>query len=283
MVLTDIWRTWMGCLPGSDGPCAPEVADWLVLLAVAAGLVAVARAGRRVVDVLLTLRATAWSAILARRLSRLVKSRDYDAAAFFDADGAGESWATRRREGLDRLARHLNARYPQTIAWCDGIRGSFSDLRFTDANRVPFPFARFMREHSIWPRWSPPPTGRDCRTSTATGRSTSSGSYGVNVAGFDALQGVDGARSGPGAATLGPVLGPLHPVVAENIARLKAISGLDEVSFHMSGTEAVMAAVRLARFNTRRQADRVFLGRVSRLVGRRAARARQRAALWTTA
>src|SRR5262249_2058276 len=29
-------------------------------------------------------------------------------------------------------------------------------------------------------------------------------------------------------------------------------SGLDEVSFHMSGTEAIMQAVRLARFHTRR-------------------------------
>src|SRR5260370_39885336 len=52
---------------------------------------------------------------------------------------------------------------------------------------------------------------------------------------------------------LGLVLGPLHPVGAENIARLKSISKLDEVSFHMSGTEAVMAAVRLARCNTRRK------------------------------
>ncbi|MDP2868078.1 MAG: aminotransferase class III-fold pyridoxal phosphate-dependent enzyme, partial [Methyloversatilis sp.] len=34
--------------------------------------------------------------------------------------------------------------------------------------------------------------------------------------------------------------------------RLCAISGLDEVSFHMSGTEAVMQAVRLARYHTRR-------------------------------
>ena len=33
---------------------------------------------------------------------------------------------------------------------------------------------------------------------------------------------------------------------------LKEISGLDEVSFHMSGTEAVMQAVRLARYHTRR-------------------------------
>ena len=34
--------------------------------------------------------------------------------------------------------------------------------------------------------------------------------------------------------------------------RLCAISGLDEVSFHMSGTEAVMQAVRLARYHTGR-------------------------------
>jgi glutamate-1-semialdehyde 2,1-aminomutase len=40
--------------------------------------------------------------------------------------------------------------------------------------------------------------------------------------------------------------------VAYNVARLQEISGLDEVSFHMSGTEAVMQAVRLARYHTRR-------------------------------
>jgi glutamate-1-semialdehyde 2,1-aminomutase len=36
------------------------------------------------------------------------------------------------------------------------------------------------------------------------------------------------------------------------VRRLKEISGLDEVSFHMSGTEAVMQAVRLARYHTRK-------------------------------
>ena len=48
------------------------------------------------------------------------------------------------------------------------------------------------------------------------------------------------------------MLGAYHPVVTYNVARLKEISGLDEVSFHMSGTEAVMQAVRLARYHTRR-------------------------------
>ena len=49
------------------------------------------------------------------------------------------------------------------------------------------------------------------------------------------------------------MLGGYHPSVARNVARLKAISGLDEVSFHMSGTEAVMQAVRLARYHTGRR------------------------------
>ncbi len=48
------------------------------------------------------------------------------------------------------------------------------------------------------------------------------------------------------------MLGQYHPCVTENVERLKAISGLDEVSFHMSGTEAVMQAVRLARYHTKR-------------------------------
>eukprot|EP00933_Yihiella_yeosuensis_P000853 TRINITY_DN10135_c0_g2_i1.p1 TRINITY_DN10135_c0_g2~~TRINITY_DN10135_c0_g2_i1.p1 ORF type:complete len:429 (-),score=55.32 TRINITY_DN10135_c0_g2_i1:209-1390(-) len=60
---------------------------------------------------------------------------------------------------------------------------------------------------------------------------------------------------------LGPnVLGPLHPAVGEVIQGLKQISGLDEVSFHMSGTEAMMCAVRLCRFNTRRPLIAQFSG-----------------------
>ena len=41
------------------------------------------------------------------------------------------------------------------------------------------------------------------------------------------------------------MLGPVHPVINDVIKPLREITGLDEVSFHMSGTEAVMAAVRL--------------------------------------
>jgi glutamate-1-semialdehyde 2,1-aminomutase len=77
------------------------------------------------------------------------------------------------------------------------------------------------------------------------------GSYGVNVLGYDFYKRAI-ARAVERVGELGPVLGPYHPVVADNVQRLKELSGLDEVSFHMSGTEAVMQAVRLARYHTRR-------------------------------
>jgi glutamate-1-semialdehyde 2,1-aminomutase len=77
------------------------------------------------------------------------------------------------------------------------------------------------------------------------------GSYGVNVFGYDFYK--DCMERGQARVReLGPVLGSYHPVIAYNVERLREISGLDEVSFHMSGTEAVMQAVRLARYHTRR-------------------------------
>src|SRR5262249_39694924 len=77
------------------------------------------------------------------------------------------------------------------------------------------------------------------------------GSYGVNLLGNDVYKEMmrRGLERGH---ELGPVLGPYHPVIADNVRRLKQTSGLEEVSFHMSGTEAVMQAVRLARYHTRR-------------------------------
>src|SRR5262245_21619338 len=94
----------------------------------------------------LTLRALALTPAMSRRLARWVKARDYGIDEFFDADGAGEPWREIRRRGLQRLAARLKDASPQSLEWGDAIRESFSDLRFTDANRVPFPFVRVMRE-----------------------------------------------------------------------------------------------------------------------------------------
>src|SRR5262249_51220005 len=215
--------------------------------------------GRKLVKIISTLPAIAWIPALSRRLSNWVKSRDYTEEEFLRADGAPEPCVEIRKKALDRLAGSLQTRYGQSIAWAKSIREGFSDLRFTDANRVPFPFVRVMREKFDLCSVVVASQGPKLKNLDGDWTIDVSGSYGVNVAGFDRYKewihkGWDLVKD------LGPVLGPLHPIVAENITILKKISNMDEVSFHMSGTEAVMAAVRMARFNTRRKLIVCFSG-----------------------
>jgi glutamate-1-semialdehyde 2,1-aminomutase len=233
-------------------------ADPRLLAAVALVLLAVL-ARRRVAAALLTFRARALVPAVSRRLASWVKPRAYSDEEFFRADGAPEPWVLRRKAGLDRLAAALHGQGPRSRAWGDSIREGFSDLRFADANRVPAPFARLMRERFNLCAVATASDGPRLRDLDGHWTLDVSGSYGVNVAGVGRYKewmtrGLERVRD------LGCVLGSLHPVVAENIAWLRTISGLDEVSFHMSGTEAVMAAVRLARFNTRRRLVVCFSG-----------------------
>jgi glutamate-1-semialdehyde 2,1-aminomutase len=206
-----------------------------------------------------TLRASALTPRLSRLMAPLLGTRDYSSEEFLRADGATDRWVEVRRRAVDRLAGFLQARSAKSNAWGNEIRNSFSDLRFTDANRVPFPFARTMREKFNLCSVVDASHGPHLRDLDGNWTIDVSGSYGLNVAGFDRYK--DWIQKGwDRVKDLGPVLGPLHPVVAENIALLKSISKKDEVSFHMSGTEAVMAAVRLARFNTRRKLIVCFAG-----------------------
>ena len=94
----------------------------------------------------LTLRARALTPLLLRWLARRVRTFHYGGEQFFDADGAGQALVARRRQGLAQLSGALRARYAASDAWSEALGESFSDLRFTDANRVPFPFAQVMRE-----------------------------------------------------------------------------------------------------------------------------------------
>jgi glutamate-1-semialdehyde 2,1-aminomutase len=215
--------------------------------------------GRKLYRTVTTLPALAWMPALSRRLSHWVKARDYSEAEFLRADGATDQWAEVRAKSLRRLADRLNGQYAQSAAWANRVRESFSDLRFTDANRVPFPFMRVMRER--FNLCTVVTQSRGPRLHNLDGQWTIdvSGSYGVNVAGYERYK--EWMAKGLARVNdVGPVLGPVHPIVADNIEALKRISGMDEVSFHMSGTEAVMAAVRIARFNTERKLIVCFSG-----------------------
>src|SRR5690349_18978427 len=69
-----------------------------------------------------TFQALAFVPLLSRRMSPWVKSRDLTEDELLRADGAGDSWVERRREGLDRLASRLQDQYARSIAWGNSIR-----------------------------------------------------------------------------------------------------------------------------------------------------------------
>ena len=230
---------------------------WVILAATAG--VPIVLFGRRIVRGFETLRAVALVPLLSRRLSTVVRGRSFSEDEMLHADGAPARWVADRRGGLERLAARLRAPNAETSLWSQSIRESFSDLRFTDASRVPFPFLSVMREKFNLCSVVTESRGPHLRSLDGEWTIDVSGSYGMNVAGFDRYKGWI-ERGWDRVKALGPVLGPLHPVVAENIALLRQVSRKDEVSFHMSGTEAVMAAVRMTRFNTRRKLIVCFSG-----------------------
>jgi glutamate-1-semialdehyde 2,1-aminomutase len=188
---------------------------------------------------------------MARRVARLVPFYEFDGDRFFASDGAPAAVAAQRREGFMRLAELYRTRFAASAALTAEIAESVSDLQFTSAYRVPFQYSRFVRQHLKGGSVVQASKGVTFTDLDGNVFYDLTGSYGVNVFGYDFYKECM-ARGAERARDLGPVLGAYHPVIADNVKRLKAISGLDEVSFHMSGTEAVMQAVRLARYHTRR-------------------------------
>jgi len=188
---------------------------------------------------------------LSRRIAKLVPFYEYDEEHFFRCDGAPEEIAAQRRAGFMRLAEFLRKRSPRTLELNESAADGISDLQFTSAYRVPFQFRRLVREYLKTGAFVQSSSGVTLTDPDGNVSYDLAGSYGVNVFGYDfykeCLQ-----RAGERVHELGPVLGLYHPVIVSNVERLKLISGLDEVSFHMSGTEAVMQAVRLARYHTGR-------------------------------
>jgi len=188
---------------------------------------------------------------MARRFARLVPFYEYGEDEVFKVDGAPEGVAAARRAGFMRLAALFAERHRKTLALSREVIDGVSDMQFTARYRVPFQFSRFVREHLKLGSFVRSSCGVMLEDLDGNRFYDLTGSYGVNVFGYDFYKECI-ARGSEHARDLGPVLGAYHPLLAYNVKRLREISGLDEVSFHMSGTEAVMQAVRLARYHTRR-------------------------------
>jgi glutamate-1-semialdehyde 2,1-aminomutase len=188
---------------------------------------------------------------MGRRIASLIPYYEYDAQEIFRSDGAPEDVAARRRAAFMRLGALHHERTRETGRLTAEVRVGISDAQFTDAYRVPFQYSRFVREQLGAGLFLQSSDGNILTDLDGNRAYDLTGSYGVNVFGYDRYKDWL-ARGLAQAQALGPVLGSYHPVVADNVRWLKEISGLDEVSFHMSGTEAVMQAVRLARYHTGR-------------------------------
>ena len=188
---------------------------------------------------------------IAKRIAGLLPGYNYDETVFFNSDGASSSVVERRRDGFFKLAALYAARFPQSVAMTASAREIISDMQFTGRYRVPYQYSDFLSRHIKSGSFIKASQGVTVTDLDDNVFYDLTGSYGVNLLGYDFYK----ASIEAGQQTvkeLGPVLGAYHPCVLENVQRLKTISGLDEVSFHMSGTEAVMQAVRLARYHTKR-------------------------------
>jgi glutamate-1-semialdehyde 2,1-aminomutase len=188
---------------------------------------------------------------MSRRVARLIPFYEFDDKDFFCSDGAPADVATQRHDAFFRLGKLFQDRFAKSRQMTQETAARISDLQFTEAYRVPFQYSRLVREHLGAGAFMQSSAGVMVTDIDGNVFYDLTGSYGVNIFGNDFYKECITAAEAR-ARALGPVLGPYHPVIAENVERLCAISGLDEVSFHMSGTEAVMQAVRLARYHTGR-------------------------------
>ena len=196
-------------------------------------------------------RSLAGHARMAKRIAGLIPGYAYDEERFFGSDDAPLEVQATRRAAFRRLCQEFAQRFERSAAMTEQAREGLSDLQFTGSYRVPFQYSPYLREHLKIGSFLQSSSGVTVQDLDGNVFHDLTGSYGVNVLGYDVYKECI-ARGLAAAQALGPVLGAYHPAVLDNVQRLQRISGLDEVSFHMSGTEAVMQAVRLARYHTRR-------------------------------
>ena len=195
----------------------------------------------------------------ARRLASLLPNYSYGEEHAFGVDGAPDEVVARRKIAFDALVTQYQTRYPKSLQETADVVNGLSDLQFISAYRVPYQFRKLAGKGLKVGSFVQSTSGVTVTDLDGNEFLDLTGSYGVNLFGNDFYkdcidQGADIVRQ------LGPVLGSYHPVVADNVNRLKRISGMDEVTFHMSGTEAVMQAVRMARYHSRRNKVVRFCG-----------------------
>ncbi|HEX4880248.1 MAG TPA: aminotransferase class III-fold pyridoxal phosphate-dependent enzyme [Limnobacter sp.] len=196
---------------------------------------------------------------MAKRVSKLIPFYSLEGDALFACDGADEALQHQRKAAFHRLAGVLQSRCPKGQTMLAQAVACISDAQFTHKYRVPFQFRNMVNAHLLPALFMEKSEGVSLKDVDGNRYMDVTGAYGTNLLGHDAYK-VFIADAAQGMAELGPVLGPYHPVVLDNSRRILALAGQDEISYHMSGTEAVMQAVRLAQYHTGRERIVRFAG-----------------------
>ena len=195
----------------------------------------------------------------ARRIASFLPTYSYDETQALAIDGAPPEVVARRSAAFTALVAEAQRRYAKSLEASAQVVDSLPDLKFVSNYRVPFQFRKLAALGLKVGSFVQSTTGVTVTDLDGNTFYDLTGSYGVNLFGNDFYKRCMTEGSAL-VQDLGPVLGAYHPVLIDNVNRLKAISGMEDVSFHMSGTEAVMQAVRLARYHTGRNKIVRFCG-----------------------
>jgi len=143
---------------------------------------------------------------MARRFASWVPFYEYGEDSFFGVDSAPPETVAARRAGFMRLAALFAERFKNTIAQTAALAGSVSDLEFTSRYRVPFQFSGYARRHLKSGSFVQSSSGVTVTDLDGNRFYDVTGSYGVNVFGYDFYKECI-ERGSERVRDLGPVLG----------------------------------------------------------------------------
>jgi hypothetical protein len=145
---------------------------------------------------------------MARRIASLVPFYEYDERRFFCSDNAPGEIAARRRDGFMRLSTLYETRFGETNRRTAEMLDALSDLRFTQAYRVPFQYRGLVRRHLQIGAFVGSSAGVTVTDLDGNAFYDLTGSYGVNLLGYDCYKGTM-ERGLARVGELGPVLARL--------------------------------------------------------------------------
>jgi len=81
---------------------------------------------------------------MARRVAKQLKYFEYDESNFYNSDGAPDVVAKKRQVALSLLTQKIQKSTIKTSEFSQSMASSISDVDFTSAHKVPFPYRKLL-------------------------------------------------------------------------------------------------------------------------------------------